>query len=174
MFKTFYSTSDWRNDPFFLQHWLFWIQTNFQATEKKANMSNKNALQGENVRTSCISLRIPDQETNKHGQHTENSRLEPAIRNVQKLAQNVFPPWHSWILTSISGGPSSRSWLFISATVRIVFLPAQKYGTNLSDMCRSASFRHRNRAATTIPVRCEQKPCMTFVAAQKQSGVVWT
>ena len=35
MFKTFYSTSDWRNDPFFLEHWLFWIQSNFQATKKK-------------------------------------------------------------------------------------------------------------------------------------------
>ena len=174
MFKTFYSISDWRNDPFFLQHWLFWIQSNFQSAEKKANMSNKNALQGANVCTSYISLRIPDQETNKHSQHTENSRLEPAIGNAQKLAQNVFPPWNSWILTAISVGPSSRSWLFISATVRTVFFPAPKYGTSLSDMCRSASFRHRKRAATTIPVRCEQKPCMTFVAAQKQSGVVWT
>ena len=27
----------------------------------------------------------------KHSQHTENSRLEPAIRDAQKLAQNVFP-----------------------------------------------------------------------------------
>ena len=35
MFKTFYSTSDWRNDLFFLEHWLFWIQSNFQATKKK-------------------------------------------------------------------------------------------------------------------------------------------
>ena len=54
-------------------------------------MSNKIALQRANVRTSCISLRTPA--TNKHSQHTENSRLEPAIRDAQKLAQNVFPPW---------------------------------------------------------------------------------
>ena len=53
-------------------------------------MSNKNALQGANVHTSYISLRTPA--TNKHRQHTENSRLEPAIRDAQKLAQNVFPP----------------------------------------------------------------------------------
>ena len=34
------------------------------------------------------------QQTNtvKHSQHKENSRLEPAIRDAQKLAQNVFPP----------------------------------------------------------------------------------
>ena len=53
-------------------------------------MSNKNASQGANVRTLCISLRTPA--TNKHNQHTEKARLEPAIKNAQKLAQNVFPP----------------------------------------------------------------------------------
>ena len=47
-------------------------------------------VQGANVPTSCISLRTPA--TNKHSQHTENSRLKPAIRDAQKLAQNVFPP----------------------------------------------------------------------------------
>ena len=31
--------------------------------------------------------------TNKHSQDTEKARLEPAIRDAQKLAQNVFPPW---------------------------------------------------------------------------------
>ena len=36
---------------------------------KKSNMSNKNALQGVNVRTLCTSLRT--QATNKHSQHTE-------------------------------------------------------------------------------------------------------
>ena len=38
---------------------------------KKANMSNKNALQGANVRTSCISLRTPA--TNKHKVNTQKS-----------------------------------------------------------------------------------------------------
>ena len=37
---------------------------------KKANMSNKNALQGANVRTSCTSLRTPG--TKKHSQRTES------------------------------------------------------------------------------------------------------
>ena len=53
-------------------------------------MSHKTALQGANVRTSCISLRTP----NKQTQSTHRkARLEPAIRDAQKLAQNVFPPW---------------------------------------------------------------------------------
>ena len=30
--------------------------------------------------------------TNKPSQLTEKARLEPAIRDAQKLAQNVFPP----------------------------------------------------------------------------------
>ena len=67
----------------------------FSSDVKKANMSNKNALQGTNVRTSCISLRTPP--TNKHSQHTSThrkARLEPPIRDAQKLAQNVFPPVH--------------------------------------------------------------------------------
>ena len=38
-----------------------------------SNMSNKNASQGANVPTSCISLRTP--ETNKHSQHTEKPAL---------------------------------------------------------------------------------------------------
>ena len=32
-------------------------------------------------------------------QHTENSRLEPAIRDAQKLAQNVFRPEARELLT---------------------------------------------------------------------------
>ena len=53
-------------------------------------MSNKNALQRANVRTSCILLRTP----NKQTQSTHRkARLEPAIRDAQKLAQNVFPSW---------------------------------------------------------------------------------
>ena len=57
---------------------------------KKANMSNKNALQGANFGTSCTSLRTPA--TNKQTQSTRRkARLEPAIRDAQKLAQSVFP-----------------------------------------------------------------------------------
>ena len=56
-------------------------------------MSNKNALQGGNDRTSCISLRTPA--TNKQTQSAHRkARLEPAVRHAQKLAQNVFPPWN--------------------------------------------------------------------------------
>ena len=40
---------------------------------KKANMSNKNALQGANFGTSYISLRTPA--TNKHSKHTEKPAL---------------------------------------------------------------------------------------------------
>ena len=40
---------------------------------KKANMSNKNALQGANFRTSCTSLRTLA--TNKHSQHIEYGSL---------------------------------------------------------------------------------------------------
>ena len=67
-------------------------------------MSNKNALQGTNVRTSCISLRTPA--TNEHSQHTSThrkARLEPAIRDARKLAQNVFPPWSMQVM-QVEGG----------------------------------------------------------------------
>ena len=72
-------------------------------------MSNKTVSQGANVRTSCISLRALA--ANKHNQHTENPRLEPAIRDAQRLAQNVFPP-SSLEITALSsiftpGSPSS-------------------------------------------------------------------
>ena len=56
---------------------------------KKANMSNKNALQGAKFGTSCISLRTP-----ARNKQTQEARLEPAIRDAQNLAQNVFPPWN--------------------------------------------------------------------------------
>ena len=72
MFKTFYSTSDWRNDPFFFNIGCSESKVILKQ-RKKANISNKNALQGANVRTSCISLRTPA--TNKHSQHTEKPAL---------------------------------------------------------------------------------------------------
>ena len=78
----------------------------FKRRKKSKHMSNKNALQGANIRTSCISLRTPA--TNKHSptQSTHRKvRLEPAIRDAQKLAHNVFPPWK----TSPPWGPDSKS-----------------------------------------------------------------
>ena len=59
---------------------------------KNNNNNNKNKkkpLQGTNVRTSCISL--------VHSVSvrtlTELDKQTQAIRDAQKLAQNVFPPW---------------------------------------------------------------------------------
>ena len=76
---------------------MFWIQS------KKANISNKNALQGANVCTSCTSLgqNSSDNSSNKQTQSTHrNTRLEPAIRDAQKLAQNVFPHRNSTVTRS--------------------------------------------------------------------------
>ena len=66
-------------------------------------MSNKNALQGANVRTSCTSLgqNSSDNSSNKQTQSTHrNARLEPAIRDAQKLARNVFPHRNSTVMRS--------------------------------------------------------------------------
>ena len=66
-------------------------------------MSNKNALQGANVRTSCTSLgqNSSDNSSNKQTQSTHrNARHEPAIRDAQKLAQNVFPHRNSTVTRS--------------------------------------------------------------------------
>ena len=47
------------------------------------------------------------QQQNKHSQHQggwsthRKARLEPAIRDAQKLAQNVFPPWRGDHVNSV-------------------------------------------------------------------------
>ena len=56
-------------------------------------MSNKNASQGANVPTSCISFRTPANKPSQTQSTHRKARLEPAIRDAQKVAQNVFPPW---------------------------------------------------------------------------------
>ena len=76
--------------------WLFWIQSNFQVTknqQEQQQKTNKKALQ-----TSTRSKRSHLVHfTNKHSRHGQSThrkaRREPAIRDAQKLAQNVFPPW---------------------------------------------------------------------------------
>ena len=73
------------------------------SDEKKANMSNKNALQGANVRTSCISLRTPT--TNKHSQHqggVMNSSIAPigiARRMILAIvtSREIYPGNFEWI-----------------------------------------------------------------------------
>ena len=71
---------------------------------------------------------------------------------------------HSRIFAFVSVGSTPRSYLFISATGRIVVHTAPQCGTKpirhvmlfFRDRRRAASLRHRNRAATTVLV-CEQK-----------------
>ena len=75
MFKTFYSISDWRNDPFFLQHWLFWIQSNFQATKKKQTCQIK-MLTG-SKRSPLVHFTQNSGSRNKQAQSTHRK----------------FPPW---------------------------------------------------------------------------------
>ena len=55
MFRTFYSTSDWRNDLFFLQQWLFWTQSNFHQVAKKQQQQQQ----------------LSQNDINEHSQHTE-------------------------------------------------------------------------------------------------------
>ena len=98
MFKTFYSASDWLNDPFFLYLWLFWIQSNFQGMPKKKNMLNRKALQGANDCNSCISFSLGQNSlSDKQRQSTHRkAHLEPAISD----AQNVFPTWKFHMIMS--------------------------------------------------------------------------
>ena len=57
---------------------------------KKANVSNKNALRGANVLTSCFSLRTPA--TNKHSQHTEKPALSLRQGMRRSLRRTFFRP----------------------------------------------------------------------------------
>ena len=87
-----YSTSDWRNDPFgcseskVIFKWWKNNKDNNKKTNKKALQTSKWSK-----RSHLVYL------TNKHNQHGQSThrkaRLEPAIMDRQKLAQNVFPPW---------------------------------------------------------------------------------
>ena len=67
MFKTFYSTSDWQNDPFSFNIGCSESKVILKR-RKKANISNKNALQGANVRTSEL-------QQHKHSQNIETLSL---------------------------------------------------------------------------------------------------
>ena len=100
MFKTFYSTSDWRIDLFLLLHWLFWIQSNFQVT-KKQQQQQKSLYEEQTFAPRVfhsVSVRTL----------TERDKQTQAIRDTQKLAQNVFPPWktniESHVVSSLSRG----------------------------------------------------------------------
>ena len=64
----------------------------FSSDEKTT--TNKNALQ-ENVRTSWISFSLSQNShrTTQTQSTNRKARIEPVIRDAQKLAQNVFPPW---------------------------------------------------------------------------------
>ena len=65
-----------------------WRKTNKNNNKKRIKRLYR-PLQGANVRTSCIS-----QTNTVDGQSTHRkARREPAIRDAQKLAQDVFPPW---------------------------------------------------------------------------------
>ena len=68
-------------------------------------MSNKNALQGANVRTSSISLRTPatkqTQSTPGRMVNTQKSPPWACDKGAQKLAQNVFPPWRGDHVNSV-------------------------------------------------------------------------
>ena len=81
MFKTFYSTSDGRNDPFLLYPWLFWIQSNFQVTKKQQEQRHQKQIKGHgsNVCTSCISFSL--------GQNSNRTTQTNTV-NKQKI-----PPW---------------------------------------------------------------------------------
>ena len=136
MFKTFYSTSDWRNDQFSFNIGCSESKVILKR-RKKANISNKNALQGANIRASCISLRTPA--TNKHSQHGEKrkARLEPAIRDAQKLAQNQGSGNDIAEATSCHG--HGESWQWPACKVN-----GEKYCWSMvrdSSLCRDLNFK---------------------------------
>ena len=103
MFKTFYSTSDWQNDPFSFNIGCSESKVILKR-RKKANTSNKNALQGANVRTSCISLRTPA--TNQQQTNTVNTQKSPhwacdkgcAEACAERFSALNFAPLSIWTL----------------------------------------------------------------------------
>lgn len=117
MFKTFYSASDWLNDPFFLYLSLFWIQSNFQGMQKKQNMLNRKALQGANDCNACISFSLGQNSlSDKQRQSTHRkAHLEPAISD----AQNVFPTWKFHMIMS------SYMYDYSQIVLHLVQLPLQ-------------------------------------------------
>ena len=88
------------DDSFFPQHRLFeskiickWRKT--KTTQKQKGFSRRKRSHLVHILFS-LSQNFSQQQTNtvEHTQHTQRkARLEPAIRDAQKLAQNVFPPW---------------------------------------------------------------------------------
>ena len=56
--------------------------------------------------------------------NTQKARLEPAIRDAQKLAQNVFPPW--------PGGGGDLGSLFVRTILAIVTSRREKRATSRS------------------------------------------
>ena len=101
MFKTFYSISNWPNDPFFSCNigcseskvvFKWWKKTNKQTNKQ----TNKKACKGANVPTSCISFRLSQNSLSDKQLDKQTQSEKPALSlwwDEQNLAQNVFPPW---------------------------------------------------------------------------------
>ena len=65
------------------------------TTTTTTTTTNKKALQGENIRPRVfhsVSVRTFTERHKQTQSTNRKARLKPAIRDVQKLAQSVFPP----------------------------------------------------------------------------------
>ena len=87
---------------------------------------------------------------------------------------NSFP--HFWTFTSVSVAPSSRSYLFTSATDRIPVHIAPKCGTepiryvmlHFQDRRGAALLRYKNRTEITVHM-CDKKPYPEWFSCVRKS-----
>ena len=83
-----------------------------RKTSTTTTKTNEKALQGENIRSRVFHSVSVRTFTERHKQtHSTNrkARLEPARRDLQKLAQRVFPPWRPTLTSRIVSSPVSWS-----------------------------------------------------------------
>ena len=84
MFKTFYSSSDWRMICFYSNIGCSESKVIFKWRKTTTTKTKKKPLLGANVRTSRISFSL--------SQNSHRTKQTQTIRDAQKLAQNVFCP----------------------------------------------------------------------------------
>ena len=79
--------------PWKERQWGHTLARTMINTKQKPHKSKK-AFRGANVHTLCISFNLSQNSlSDKQTKSTHRkARLEPAIKDAQKLAQNVFPP----------------------------------------------------------------------------------
>ena len=131
---------------FLLWHWLLWIQSNFQVTKKQQQQKQKQKkglIQGENVRTSCISFSLSQNSHRTTQTNAVNKQKSPPwVCNKwcsEACAQNVFQPWRP-TLTSRSLQSFARQFqkrfrqVFGNARILLFYLSLKAWEKNFSQI----------------------------------------